>query len=165
MAIKAPRSFMDGKVSQKYFITTTGTMGQIVFSNTGTAPVGVNLDDPNARVEVIATVSGRQAVGLLLADVVNIDQSRYYLNKNRSEVQINSKVALLLEGEVTLNNLGAGAAPATGVVYPTTAYAGPNGNLFHQAGFAGSGYHVVGKFLSGRDADGYAQVSIDVRSR
>jgi hypothetical protein len=164
MAIKAPRSFMDGKVSQKYFVTTTGTMGQIVFAGTGTAPVGINLDDPNARVEVIATVSGRTPIGILLADVVNIDQSRYYLNKNRSEVQVNSKVALLTDGEIVLNNLGAGAAPATGVVYPTTAYAGPNGTLFHQAGFAGSGYPVVGKFLSGRDVDGYAEVSIGLRN-
>jgi hypothetical protein len=164
MALKPFRSQLDGKVEVTYFITSTGQQGQLVFASTGSAPVGMGLDDANSRVEVIASVSGRVAVGLLLDDVVNIDLSKYPLNTAKNEVQVGSKASIATEGEFVTNCLGAGAAPATGVVYPTTAYAGPNGFFFHQAGFAGSGYPVVGKFLTGRDSDGFAKLSVGLRN-
>jgi hypothetical protein len=164
MSMKPLRSQCDGKVSVDYFVTTTGSAGQIVFASTGTQPVGPGLDDSNSRVEIVAVVSGRVPVGMLLSDVVNLDLSRYPLNQYKSESQVGSKVALGTDGEWVVDTLLAGAAPATGVVYPTTAYAAPNGVLTHNAGYVASGYPVVGKFLTGRDSDGFAKVSIGLRN-
>lgn len=164
MALKPFRSQLDGKVEVGYFITSTGQQGQLVFAATTAAPVGMGLDDTNSRVEVVNAVSGRVPVGLLLDDVVNIDLSKYALNTAKNEVQIGSKASIATEGEFVTNCLGAGAAPATGVVYPTNAFAGPSGFFFHQAGFVASGYPLVGKFLTGRDSEGFAKISIGLRN-
>lgn len=159
MALKPDRQVIIDNIS--YFMFATGERGGVVCATTGTLLTGPAMDSTRRRVEYASTPSGRAPVGLLLSDVVNIDQSRQQLNRYKpNEVQIGSKVTLVRKGTVVTNSLVGGQG--TGIQCPATAYLGPSGLLCSAAGFAASGFPVVGKFLTAADSDGYAEVDIDL---
>lgn len=148
--------------SNDYFITTTGDAGRVAFQGTGTQAVGNGLDSTNNKIEYVNSIaiSGRKAVGIVMNPVVNIDLSRQQLNPYNEEKQVNSKVLVYAVGEVMTNCWGSGQL-ATSVQVPATVYAGPSG-LLYTDNFSGSGWPTVGKALTGKDADGYAKVRVDV---
>jgi hypothetical protein len=161
MALKPTRSPLFDSV--RYFINSTGEAGVIVFAQTGAPGAGQSLDSVNSVVQVVnANPSGRVAVGLLLESVVNIDLSKQTLAREAEQVQVNSKVQLGIKGEWSTNRLGAAAQFGTGIVYPTTLYAGPSGTFWTSAGYAGSGWPLVGKAISAADSDGYAVIRIEL---
>lgn len=146
----------------RYFINTTGEAGVIVFAQTGAPGAGQSLDSTNSVVQVVnGNPSGRVPVGLLLESSVNIDLSKQEQSRSAEQVQINSKVHIGVKGEWSTNKIGASQF-GTGVVYPTTVYAGPSGILFTTAGYAASGWPSVGKAISAADADGYATIRMDL---
>jgi len=119
-----------------------------------TAGSGVSMDDANAVVEYGAAVSGKP-VGVLLNDVVDLDLTRQHINWYRDEVQKGGKVTLLRQGQVTTNRLVSGATPSAGV----DAYVGASGLI----GTSNASNAVkIGQFLSAKDADGYAKVSVNL---
>lgn len=151
--------------SVEYFMFSTGERGGIVFATSGSAPRGSIMDNTNRRVEypltgIPSAPSGRIPVGLLMNDVVNIDQSRQYVNPYKDECQIGNKVRLMKKGTVVTNYIAPGAA--SGLAMPATGYAGSSGFLFTGAGYAGSGWAAVGKFLSNVDSEGYAQFQVEL---
>jgi hypothetical protein len=131
---------------------TTAERGGIVVFSTGGS--GVAMDDPSAVVTYAADQSGTVPAGLLLNDVVNLDLTRQHINWHRDEVQTGSKVTLLRQGQVTTNMIVSGVSPTVGAV----AYYGANGKLTTTS----TNSVQVGRFLSVKDADGYAKVDINL---
>ena len=119
-----------------------------------TAGEGVSMDDANAVVEYPSDPSGTAPAGLLLNDVVNYDLTRQHINWHRDEVQVGGKVVVLRHGQVSTNMLVSGITPSAG----TDAYVGANGLI----GTSSTNAVKIGQFLSSKDADGYAKVSVNI---
>ena len=152
MALKPDRVELLTDVS--FFMNTTAERGGVVSNVTATTGVGVSMDDANAVVAYSATVSGSKPLGVLLNDVVDYDLTRQHINWYRDETQKGGKVTLLRNGQVTTNMLVAGITPAAG----DDAYVGVSGLI----GTDDTNSVKVGQFLSGKDTDGYAKVSVNL---
>ena len=162
MALKPDRNIIETDIS--YFMSQVAERGGVVCLATGaTLPEGASMDNSANAVEYATNSSGRVPVGLLLTDVVNIDQSRQHLNQYKNEVQIGDKVTVLRKGWVVTNRIPVGQASGIALAsMPAVAYLGNSGFLYSAAGVAASGFPVVGRFLTMAGSDQYAKVAVDV---
>lgn len=151
MALKPDRIELLTDIS--FFMSTTGTRGGVVSISTASTGVGVSMDDADAVVAYASDPSGAYPVGVLLNDVVDLDLTRQHINWHKDEVQKGGKVTVLRNGQVTTNNID--GSPAPGQI----AYVHSGGNL---SATQLTGAVAVGQFLSAKDSDGYAKVSINV---
>ena len=136
-----------------FFMNETAERGIIVVHSTGGS--GAAMDDSNAKVIAPATtVSGKNPAGLLLNDVVNLDLTRQHINFHKDEVQQGNKVLLLRRGTVVTDQIS--GTPTVGA----KAYFVVGGTL--SASNQDSVSTQVGRFLSVKDADGYAKVEINI---
>jgi hypothetical protein len=99
--------------------------------------------------------SGARPLGLVTFDVVNIDLTKYSLNAQKAEVQVGTKVNIVNDGRFVTNRLHPAATPVAGNI----AYLAISG-LLHSAGDGVSGAIPVGRWLSTKDGDGFADVEI-----
>lgn len=153
MALKADRIELLTDIS--FFMNTTAERGGVAgIAAAGTAGSGVSMDDANAVVAYVAAVSGTRPIGVLLNDVVDLDLTRQHINWHKDEVQKGGKVTLLRVGQVTTDRLVSGITPTAG----TPAYVGASGLI----GTSSTNAVQVGTFLSGKDSDGYAKVSVNI---
>lgn len=152
MALKSDRIELLTDIS--FFMNTTAERGGVVSAVAATTGVGVSMDDANAVVAYASAVSGSRPIGVLLNDVVNLDLTRQHINWHKDEVQVGGKVTLLRNGQVTSNQLVSGVTPAAGV----PAYVGVSGLI----GTSSTNAVQIGTFLSGKDADGYAKISVNI---
>lgn len=152
MALKPDRIELLTDVS--FFMNTTATRGGVASVVTATSGVGVSMDDGNAVVAYAAAASGAKPVGVLLNDVVDLDLTRQHINWHKDETQVGGKVTLLRQGQVTTNMLVAGTTPAPG----SDAYVGASGLI----GTSSTNAVKIGQFLSAKDSDGYAKVSVNL---
>ena len=136
-----------------FFMNETAERGIIVVHSTGGS--GAAMDDSNAKVIAPATtVSGKNPSGLLLNDVVNLDLTRQHINFHKDEVQQGNKVLLLRRGTVVTDQIS--GTPTVGA----KAYFVVGGTI--SASNQDSVSTQVGRFLSVKDADGYAKVEINI---
>ena len=139
-----------------FFMNETAERGIVVICDT--AGSGAAMDDSNAKVKappaVTTTVSGTVPAGLLLNDVVNIDLTRQHINYAKDEVQKGSKVLLLRRGFVVTDQIS-GA-----ITMGEPAHWMGGGQLC--AATANSASVQVGRWLSKKDADGFAKVEINI---
>ena len=149
MALKPDR--VESQVDISFFMNTSETRGGVATLSTGGS--GVAMDDSAAVVSYAATASGKVPMGVLLNDVVDIDLTRQQINYHKDEVSVGSKVALLRAGQVTTNSID--GTPSAG----DKAYVGVSGLITDTAA---AGAYQVGTFLSSKDADNYAKVSINI---
>jgi hypothetical protein len=157
MALKPDR--WEFKTDISYFCNDVTERGVIL--QFGTSGSGVALDQTKATVSlpgVNVTGVNIKAAGLLLNDMVNVDQTRYHINYLKDEMQKGGKCTLLQKGWVVTNMVtgtpvaGDPAYLATsGLVSPTQA-----------TGPASSVAPKVGTFLSAKDEKGYAKLEIDL---
>jgi hypothetical protein len=152
MALKSDRIEFLTDIS--FFMTTTAERGGVVSAVTSSSGVGVSMDDANAVAAYAAGASGALPLGILLNDVVDIDLTRQHINWHKDEVQVGGKVTILRQGQVTTNMLVSGISPAAG----QPAYVGASGLI----GTSSTNAVQVGSFLSSKDADGYAKVSVNI---
>jgi len=152
MALKPDRVEQTTDIS--FFMNTVAERGGVVSAVTATTGVGVSMDDANAVVAYAAVASGARPLGILLNDVVNLDLTRQHINWHKDEMQVGGKVTLLRQGQVTTNRLVAGITPSAGV----DAYVGASGLI----GTDSTNSVKIGQFLSGKDTDGYAKVSVNL---
>lgn len=150
MALKPHR--IESLTDISFFMNSTAERGGIASVVTGGS--GVALDDASAVVGYVATVSGTKPMGILLNDVVNLDLTRQHINWHKDEVQVGGKVTLLRQGQVVTNSLVAGITPSAG----SAAYVGVSGLI----GTSSTNAAQIGTFLSSKDADGYAKVSVNI---
>jgi len=149
MALKGDRHELDTEVT--YFMNETASRGQVV--SISTQGSGAAMDSSSAVATVAAEASGASPLGILLNDVVNIDQTRQHLNWHKDEVQQGGKVTILTKGFVVTDQIL--GTPSAG----DTAYVADSGLI----GGSQDGTAVaIGRFLSTKDADGYAKVSVNL---
>ena len=131
-----------------FFMNTVAERGGVV--SVVTSGSGVSMDDANAVVEYADSASGA-ALGILLNDVVDKDLTKCHINWHKDEMQVGGKVTLLRRGQCTTNMID--GDPSAG----DKAYAGVSGLVSTSAG----GQHI-GQWLSAKDEDGYAKLSVTV---
>lgn len=149
MALKGDRHELDTDIS--YFMNETASRGVVV--SVSTQGSGAAMDNASAVATVAAEASGAIALGVLLNDVVNIDQTRQHLNWHKDEVQQGSKVTILTKGFVVTDQIS--GTPSAG----DTAYLADSGLI---AGSQDGTAPAIGRFLSTKDADGYAKISVNL---
>lgn len=149
MALKGDRHELDTDIS--YFMNETATRGVVV--SVSTQGTGAAMDSSSSVATVAAEASGSKPLGILLNDVVNIDQTRQHINWHKDEVQQGSKVTILTKGFVVTDQID--GTPTAGQV----AYIADSGKI---SGSQDGTAPAIGKFLSTKDADGYAKVSINL---
>ena len=152
MALKADRIELLTDIS--FFMNTTAERGSIASIVTTASGVGASMDDANSLVTYQATVSGNNPMGVLLNDVVNYDLTRQHINWHKDEVQLGGKVTLLRQGQVTTSYILPGAIPSAG----SGAYLAVSGYI----GTSSTNSVKIGTFLSAKDSDGYAKVSVNL---
>ena len=111
------------------------------------------MDDSTAAVNIANAVTDKP-VGLLLNDVVNLDLTRQHINYAKDEVQKGSKVLLLRRGFVVTDQIS-GA-----ITMREPAHWMGGGQLCSAT--ANSASVQVGRWLSKKDADGFAKVEINI---
>jgi hypothetical protein len=149
MALKGDRHELDTEVT--YFVNETASRGAVI--SISTQGSGSAMDSSSALATVAAEASGALPLGILLNDVVNIDQTRQHLNWHQDEVQQGGKVTILTKGFVVTDQIS--GTPTAG----QTAYVADSGQI---AGTQDGTAVAIGRFLSTKDADGYAKVSINL---
>jgi len=130
-----------------------------------TAGSGAALDQSAALVTYNPTQSGQVPIGILLNDMVNIDQTRQHINFHKNEVQRGGKVTLLRKGWITTNMIDPGDTPTAGA----RAYVGPSGYISTKNAVPANGYEslsqrgmAIGEFGSLKDEDGYAKIYVNL---
>lgn len=133
------------------FMNEVAERGRVVIYDASVSGLG-DMDDANALCKMPTSTAGNPA-GILMNDVVDVDQSRYALNMHQDEVQKGGKVTLLRRGFVRTNCIVAGVNPVPG----SGAYFNTSGELTMTTTST-----RVGTFTSAKDADGYVKVEVNL---
>lgn len=157
MALKSDRHEAQTDISF-FYNAGTATRGGVVVHETASAS-GAAMDQGFNLVRYKQVVATDTPVGILLNDVVNKDLTRTHLNQYKDEVQKGGKVTVLTQGYVVTNMIDGTPAPGQ-VAYASATTAGNLTNFASNA--QASGNLAVGRWLSNKDADGYAKVSVNL---
>ena len=149
MALRPDRQEIVTDIS--FFMDETSERGIIVSASTQGS--GAAMDDSSAAVKVPVAYADKP-VGLLLNDVVDLDLTRQHINFAKDEMQKGGKVTLLRIGTVVTDQIS-GA-----ITMGEQAHFTDGGTLCSAT--ASSTSAVVGRWLSKKDADGYAKVAINI---
>lgn len=160
MALKLDRYEESTDISFFYNEGTATRGGVVVLDAAALAGAsGAALDQGENLVKYAATTPTSVPVGILLNDVVNKDLTRTHLNQYKDEVQKGGKVTVLTRGWVVTSNVeGSPKAGDLAFASPFTAGSICNGTTFA----AQSGELAIGRFMSRKDADGYAKVYVNL---
>ena len=150
MALRPDRNEVVTDVS--FFMNETAERGVIVTA--ATQGSGAAMDDATAAVQV-ANATNEKPVGLLLNDVVNLDLTRQHINYAKDEVQQGGKVLLLRVGTVTTDQVSGS------ITMGEAAHFMSDGTLASATGSSAS--IQIGRWLSKKDADGFAKVAINIQ--
>jgi len=156
MALKADRYEESTDISF-FYNEGTATRGGVVVLDAVLAS-GAAMDQGGNKVKYPTSVATSDIpAGVLLNDVVDKDLTRTHLNQYKDEIQKGGKVTVMTRGWVVTNMITGNPTPGA------LAYAGDNGNFVLTAADAtGSGNLAVGRFMSNKDADGYAKVYVNL---
>jgi len=136
-----------------FFMNETSERGVLAVASTQGS--GAAMDDSSAAVKLPDTRADKP-VGLLLCDVVNLDLTRQHINYAKDEMQKGGKVLLLRRGFVVTNMIS-GA-----ITMGDACHFVEDGNLCSASASTGDTSTQVGRWLSKKDADGYAKVEINI---
>lgn len=163
MALKPGRYELFDDIS--YFGNSAMERGGIVSIASSATGVGEAMDSSImiAEYNTVALVnnSGARPLGILMTDMVNIDQSRQHLNQYKSEAQVGDKVLVLKKGWVVTNWIAPGSASGA-LIAGAPGYLVSSGLISSDTRLAASGNPVVGKFLTNKDSDGYAKFQVEL---
>lgn len=149
MALKPDRVCLDYSID--YFMDKVQERGVCLALETGAS--GVSNDNVANMATVADDPSGVVALGVLLNDMVDIDLSKYALNRHKDEVQKGGKVTILKKGQVTTDRVV--GTPVGGA----DAYLGVSG-LFSPT--QDSDAPRVGRFDTAKDENGFAKISVNL---
>ena len=151
----ATKGFVDYQARRhiQYFASGTIEKGQMLVANLNSYS-GIAMEHANRFASVSATASGQLPIGFSEAKVVNYDLTRQKLNPfDPNEVQTGQKISIIYNGWMDTNQVS--GTPT--ILAP--AYLAANGQV---SASSGSGIPLVGKFLTAKDANGYAQVQVNL---
>jgi hypothetical protein len=123
-----------------------------------TAGSGIALGDSRNKADLVANPSGYKPAGLLFNDVVDYDVTRYHGNFHKNETRKSFPCHLIRKGRYTTNKVSGTPAPGD------PAYLTTNGQFTPTVSSTGGTVATpkVGSFFSGKDADGYATIDINL---
>ena len=151
MVLRPDRTELQTDLS--FFMNETAERGIVVILST--VGSGAAMDDSSAVVAIPGNADhAKHPAGLLLNDVVNLDLTRQHINFAKDEVQQGGKVLLLRRGFVVTNMISGS------ITLGEQAYFHNDGKLTSSSAYSGS--TAVGRWLSTKDADGYAKVDINI---
>ena len=154
MALKADRYEESTDISF-FYNEGTATRGGAVVLDAALAS-GAAMDQGGNKVKY---GTAGVPVGILLNDVVDKDLTRTQLNQYKDEVQKGGKVTVLTRGWVLTDMIETSIDPAAGdIAYVSASEAGDLTNVAPGS----SGSLAVGRFMSQKDADGYAKVYVNL---
>jgi hypothetical protein len=158
MALKADRYEESTDIS--FFSSSTGVRGMVVCLDAAAlaGASGAGMDQGENTVSPQAAAVTDIPVGIILNDVVNKDLTRTHLNQFKDEVQLGGKVTVMTRGWVVTNNVT--GTPKAGDLAYASETIGEVSTVAATA--AGSGNLALGRFMSRKDADGYAKVYINL---
>lgn len=124
-----------------------------------TAGSGITLGDMSGGLQLAAAPSGLTFAGILLTNVVSLDETRYHRNWHKDEVTTGDKVTVLRKGWVVTNKISGSPTGKGDKAYLTT-----NGNFTPTVSSTGGvvATPYAGTFGSLKDEDGYAKISINL---
>ena len=156
MALKGDRYELQTDVS--FFMNEVAERGGVVVLNN--TPSGAAMDASNNVVTYIANPSGKVPMGILLNDMVNLDLTRQHINWHKDEIQKGGKVTVLRKGYVLTNKISTSGTPVAG----NYAYVADSGLISTsvRALELDGGAQPIGRFMTAKDADGYAKVEINL---
>jgi uncharacterized protein YcfJ len=159
MALKADRYEESTDISFFYNADVATRGGVVCLADLGLAS-GASLDQGENLVSYQqVTAATAIPVGILLNDVVNKDLTRTHLNQYKDEVQKGGKVTVLTRGWVVTNNV-TGTPTAGALAYADSV---TDGNITAAAVDPSvSGSAVIGRWMSRKDADGYAKLYVNL---
>ena len=151
MALRPDRNELQPALS--FFMNETAERGRIVIHEGQGS--GAALDDSAATVAIPGAADlAKHPAGLLLNDVVDLDLTRQHINFAKDEMQKGGKVLLLRRGFVVTDQISGS------ITLGELAYFHVNGQLTSATAYSGS--TSVGRWLSKKDADGFAKVDINI---
>jgi hypothetical protein len=154
MALKADRYEESTDISF-FYNEGTATRGGAVVLDAALAS-GAAMDQGGNKVKY---GTAGVPVGILLNDVVNKDLTRTHLNQYKDEVQKGGKVTVMTRGWVVTNMIETSIDPAAGeIAYISASEAGDLTNVAPGS----SGSLAVGRWMSQKDADGYAKLYVNL---
>ena len=147
MALKSDRYELQTDISF-FYNEGTATRGGVACHDV-TAGTGAAMDQ---GVNLVKYSTSGVPVGVLLNDVVDKDLTRTHLNQHKDEVQKGGKVTVLRKGYVVTNSVDGNPVAGSGA-FASTSVAG---------NIAMTGDYQIGRFLTGKDADDYCKVEINL---
>lgn len=154
MALKADRSIIETDITQT--CPSVAERGVTLVYSTGGS--GVALGASAGASDLVANPSGYKVAGLLLNDVVSVDETRYHRNFHKDETKTGERCTLLRKGRVTTNKVT--GTPTAGA----TAYLTTNGVLTPTLSATGglAATPKVGVFAGAKDESDYVTVDINL---
>jgi hypothetical protein len=158
MALKADRYEESTDIS--FFSSVTGVRGMVVCLDAAAlaGASGAGMDQGENTCSPQAAAVTDVPVGIMLNDVVNKDLTRTHLNQYKDEVQLGGKVTVMTRGWVVTSNVT--GTPKAGDLAYASETIGTIENVAADA--VASGNLAIGRFMSRKDADGYAKVYINL---
>ena len=137
-----------------FFMNEVAERGILVVQSTQGSGAAMDQSEAAVKIGSVDDKATDMPVGLLLCDVVNLDLTRQHINYDKDEVQKGSKVLLLRRGFVVTDQIS-GA-----ITMGEPAHWMGGGQLCSAT--ANSASVQVGRWLSKKDADGFAKVEINI---
>lgn len=119
---------------------------------------GAAIGETGGSVDLKASASGQKPAGVLLFDVVNVDETQYHMNFYKEVMNSGCPVTLLQQGRLTISNIS--GTPTAGDPAYLTANGAVTPTLSATGGLVAT--PRVGTFDSSKDADGYATVEFNM---
>ncbi len=164
MALKGYRIIGDGADTDiSCFMNEVANKGGIAcWQNSGS---GDAMDQSQQLVTMTVAASGAKPAGLLLDDMKDYDLTKTHQNWYRHEVQKGRKVSLLRRGVVLTDQVASGVTVLGGdTAYLKAGDATDRGMVTNAADATGgvAVRPVVGTWLSRKDEDGFAKLSVSL---
>jgi hypothetical protein len=154
MALKGDRVILETDIHLAGMsVTNRGVVLVISLSGSGAA-----LGDTAGQASLATSASGNTPAGLLLNDIVQIDETRFHRNYFKLQQLVGERCTLLTKGRVTTDQVS--GSPTAG----QTAYLTSNGQLTPTLSATGGlvATPKVGKFASAPDESGFVTVDINL---
>lgn len=154
MALKGDRIVIDTDITLNCL--SVAERGVVLVHKT--AGSGVALGSFAGAADLVANPSGFKVAGVLMNDVVNIDETRFHRNYHKSEMLVGERCNLLKKGRV-VTNMVTGTPTAGDIAYITT-----SGNVTPTVSATGGlvATPKVGVFAGAKDENGYVALEVNL---
>jgi hypothetical protein len=155
MALKNDRHLLYDDI--RYFCNDVTERG-VILCHSGSGGSGVSLDNILDLVYLCTgQVSGVKPAGLLINDIVDVDETRFHINYAKDEMRVGSKCHLLKKGWVITDKLVSGQTPKAG----DPAYLAPSGSVTTSSANSAP---RVGTFKNRKDGNNFVTLEVDIDS-